>query len=62
MTFLKKAGSRADTMHTTVKIVMGTGSGSSAIRGDKIVRNRANTLQIPKAVEQISVGNIYGVA
>ncbi len=45
-------------MHETEKIDMGTGSGASAIKGDRIVEPRAKRLQTPNAVEVRWVGNI----
>jgi len=60
-TLLRKSGRNALAIHVIVKIDMGMGSFNSAINGDKIVENRANKLQMPNAVEQRAVGNIYGV-
>ena len=49
-------------MHMREKIDMGIGSGNSATRGERMVVARAKILQMPKAVVQRAVGNIYGVA
>lgn len=61
LTFLRKSGKKALAMQVIVKMDMGIGSFSSAIKGDKIVENLANRLQMPNAVEQRAVGNICGV-
>ena len=59
---LRNRGKKADAMHTIEKIDMGAGSGSSAIKGDNTVENRAKMLQMPNAVVHRAVGNICGVA
>ena len=59
---LRQRGRKAEPRQVAVKIVMGTGSGNSAIRGESTVEKRAKMLQIPKAVDARAVGNICGVA
>ena len=58
----RQRGRNAEQRHVTVRTDIGAGSGSSAIRGESIVENRANKLHMPKTVTAIAVGNILGVA
>lgn len=60
--FLRQRGRNADPMHVIVKMDMGVGSGSSAIKGERIVLNLANKLHMPNAVATVAVGNSYGIA
>ena len=59
---LRKSGRKAEATHIIEKINIGIGSGASATRGESTVAPRAKMLQMPKAVVQRAVGNIYGVA
>ena len=58
LTWRKNMGRKAAARHAIEKIDIGAGSGASAISGDKIVAQRANILQIPKAVVVRATGNI----